>query len=156
MLSAIGLVDQAIVDAGVEVVCLGERDLILEAKRLRAAVRGLWYRRVVDALGRILDDCPEGWTVVHFHQWKAEGAGQGSGLGSKAGHAEQGPHGDDLSHHTRGRSYFVFVQGGPRRPDVGGGRAWSKEENLVVSDWRPANFGGADTDQKNHAQHEGG
>src|SRR5947209_11603108 len=67
--AAAGPVDEALTAAGVEVVCLGQSDLLGNPSRIAAAVQGTWNKRAADALGRLLGDLPPGRTIVHVHGW---------------------------------------------------------------------------------------
>src|SRR5947199_402834 len=67
--AAAGPVDEALTAAGVEVVCLGQNDLLGNPSRIAAAVQGTWNRRAADELGRLLGSCPRDRTIVHVHGW---------------------------------------------------------------------------------------
>ncbi len=55
--------------AGVEVVCLGQSDLLGNASRVAAAVQGTWNFKAIDALRKLLADLPRENTIVHVHGW---------------------------------------------------------------------------------------
>ena len=67
--AATGPVDDALTAAGVEVVCLGQSDLLGNPSRIAAAVQGTWNRRAADELGRLLEGLPADRTIVHVHGW---------------------------------------------------------------------------------------
>jgi glycosyltransferase involved in cell wall biosynthesis len=67
--AAAGPVDEALTKAGVEVVCLGQSDLLANPSRMAAAVQGTWNRPAADALGRLLGSLPADRTIVHVHGW---------------------------------------------------------------------------------------
>jgi glycosyltransferase involved in cell wall biosynthesis len=67
--AAAGPVDKALEDAGVEVVCLGQRDLLGNPSRVAAAVQGTWNRRAAAELRRLLTGLSVGRTIVHVHGW---------------------------------------------------------------------------------------
>jgi glycosyltransferase involved in cell wall biosynthesis len=67
--AATGPVDDGLTAAGVEVVCLGQSDLLGNPSRIAAAVQGTWNRRAADELGRLLEGLPADRTIVHVHGW---------------------------------------------------------------------------------------
>jgi glycosyltransferase involved in cell wall biosynthesis len=67
--AAAGPVDEVLTAAGVEVVCLGQSDLLGNPSRLAAAVQGTWNRRAAEALGRLLASVRSDRTIVHVHGW---------------------------------------------------------------------------------------
>ena len=69
LFAAAGPVDPRLAAAGVEVVCLGQQDLLGNPSRLAAARQGLWNTRAAAALGEVLAETPRGRTVVHVHGW---------------------------------------------------------------------------------------
>ena len=67
--AAAGPVDPALAASGVEVVCLGQYDILADPSRLRAATRGLWNRPAARALAGFLEGLPRGRALVHVHGW---------------------------------------------------------------------------------------
>ena len=67
--TAVPPVDQRLVDAGIEVVCLEQNDLIGNPSRSAAALQGTWNLPAVRALDGLLDRLPRESTVVHVHGW---------------------------------------------------------------------------------------
>ena len=67
--AAAGPVDKELVAAGVEVVCLGQSDLLGNASRAAAAFQGIWNFKAAKALGELLFLLPRGRTIVHVHGW---------------------------------------------------------------------------------------
>jgi glycosyltransferase involved in cell wall biosynthesis len=67
--AAAGPVEPSLEAAGVEVVCLGQYDILGDPSRLRAAVQGLWNRRAAKALGDFLAGLPRERALVHVHGW---------------------------------------------------------------------------------------
>jgi glycosyltransferase involved in cell wall biosynthesis len=67
--AAAGPIDEALVEAGVEVVCLGQSDLLGNPSRVAAAIQGTWNRRAADELRRLLSRLPLERTIVHVHGW---------------------------------------------------------------------------------------
>jgi len=55
--------------AAVEVVCLGQPDLLGNPSRAAAAVQGTWNFKAVEALGTLLQSLPRDNTIVHVHGW---------------------------------------------------------------------------------------
>ena len=69
LFAAAGPVDPRLAAAGVEVVCLGQQDLLDNPSRAAAALQGAWNTRAAAALGELLAKAPRGRTVVHVHGW---------------------------------------------------------------------------------------
>ncbi len=67
--AAAGPVDPRLEAAGVEVVCLGQQDLLGHSSRAAAALQGIWNVRAAVALGKLLAEAPRDRTVVHVHGW---------------------------------------------------------------------------------------
>jgi glycosyltransferase involved in cell wall biosynthesis len=67
--AAAGPVDAALTAAGVEVVCLGQSDLLGNPSRIAAAMQGTWNRQAADGLARLLERLPADRTIVHVHGW---------------------------------------------------------------------------------------
>jgi glycosyltransferase involved in cell wall biosynthesis len=67
--AATGPVHEALNAAGVEVVCLGQSDLLGNPSRMAAAVQGTWNQRAAEALGQLLRSLPPDHTIVHVHGW---------------------------------------------------------------------------------------
>jgi len=65
--AASGPVDAQLTDAGVEVVCLGQHDILSDPSRARSAVRLIWNQEAADALARLLAKQDRSNTVVHWH-----------------------------------------------------------------------------------------
>jgi len=62
-------VDPALQAAGVEVVCLGQRDILSNPSRASAALQGLWNGEAAQALTELLATLPSANTIVHVHGW---------------------------------------------------------------------------------------
>jgi glycosyltransferase involved in cell wall biosynthesis len=67
--AAAGPVDEALTAAGVEVVCLGQSDLLGNPSRIAAAVQGTWNKPAAAALETLLASFPPERTIVHVHGW---------------------------------------------------------------------------------------
>lgn len=67
--SAVGPIDARLQDAGVEVVCLGQQDIIDDRRRLRAAVRGVWNRQAKRSFLAVLRQLDPKSTIIHCHGW---------------------------------------------------------------------------------------
>jgi glycosyltransferase involved in cell wall biosynthesis len=67
--AATGPVDQRLVEAGVETICLGQYDILSNPSAREAAVQGIWNRKAADELGRLLAGLPRASTVIHMHGW---------------------------------------------------------------------------------------
>jgi len=62
-------VDQRLIDAGVEIVCLGQHDLLGNPWRAAAAFQGTWNLAAEWRLAKLLKTLPKGETIVHVHGW---------------------------------------------------------------------------------------
>jgi glycosyltransferase involved in cell wall biosynthesis len=69
LFAAAAPVDQRLLDAGVEVVCLGQHDLLGNPSRAAAAFQGTWNLLAERKLGELLSTLPKDNTIVHVHGW---------------------------------------------------------------------------------------
>ncbi|WP_245504363.1 glycosyltransferase family 4 protein [Lichenihabitans psoromatis] len=67
--AAVGPIAPALSAAGIDVICLGQADLIGHTSKAAAAVQGIWNGVAAKRLGELLATCPAGRTVVHVHGW---------------------------------------------------------------------------------------
>ncbi len=67
--AAAGPVAPELEAAGVEVICLGQKDLLGNPSRVAAAVQGTWNSKAGAALGKLLGSLPRDTTIVHVHGW---------------------------------------------------------------------------------------
>jgi glycosyltransferase involved in cell wall biosynthesis len=67
--AAAGPVAPELEAAGVEVICLGQTDLLGNPSRVAAAIQGTWNFKAVEALGTLLASLPRDRTIVHVHGW---------------------------------------------------------------------------------------
>ncbi len=67
--AAAGPVDPLLRDNQIEVVCLGQTDLLGAASRLQGAVQGVWNKAAQHALANLLAGMPKDRTIVHVHGW---------------------------------------------------------------------------------------
>jgi glycosyltransferase involved in cell wall biosynthesis len=65
--SACGPVDERLAAAGVEIICLGQHDILDEPDRLLAARRGIWNTHAARRLVRVLSQHDPASTIVHCH-----------------------------------------------------------------------------------------
>jgi len=65
--AACGPVDERLMAAGVEVVCLGQKDILGEPNRIKAIVDGIWNFKAARELRRLLISKPAAGTIVHCH-----------------------------------------------------------------------------------------
>jgi glycosyltransferase involved in cell wall biosynthesis len=65
----VGPVAPQLREAGVNVECLDQPDILTDPARLRAATRGIWNLQAAAALERMLKKCDRRATVVHIHGW---------------------------------------------------------------------------------------
>lgn len=67
--SAVGPVDPRLLAAGVNVVCLGQMDILSSTSRIQAATTGIWNRNAAHALTDLLSSADATTTIVHVHGW---------------------------------------------------------------------------------------
>ncbi|MFO1134595.1 MAG: glycosyltransferase family 4 protein [Rhodoblastus sp.] len=67
--AAAGPVDPQLRDNRIEVVCLGQTDLLGASSKLVAAAQGIWNTTAQRALSNLLAGMPPGRTIVHVHGW---------------------------------------------------------------------------------------
>ncbi|MGE5370258.1 MAG: hypothetical protein ACM3PD_11785 [Chloroflexota bacterium] len=67
--SACGPVDPRLAAAGVETVCLDQKDILANPSRLDAARQGIWTGTAAKALGETLAMLPGEKRIVHVHGW---------------------------------------------------------------------------------------
>ena len=62
-------VDQRLTDAGVEVVCLGQHDLLGNPSKAAGAIQGIWNFTAAREMKKLLARLPRDRTIVHVHGW---------------------------------------------------------------------------------------
>ena len=67
--AAAGPVDPVLVANGIEVVCLGQSDLLGNPSRIAAAFQGTWNLKAAQGMKQLLARLPRDSTVVHVHGW---------------------------------------------------------------------------------------
>ena len=67
--AAAGPIDPRLTEESVEVVCLGQHDILNDPSRLGAAARGIWNFEAASRLAALLASLPRGRSVVHVHGW---------------------------------------------------------------------------------------
>ncbi|MCB1543698.1 MAG: glycosyltransferase family 4 protein [Methylobacteriaceae bacterium] len=67
--AAAGPVDPLLRDNGIEVVCLGQTDLLGASSKLKGAAQGIWNTGARRALANLLAGMPSDRTIVHVHGW---------------------------------------------------------------------------------------
>jgi glycosyltransferase involved in cell wall biosynthesis len=67
--AAAGPIDRRLTEEGVEVVCLGQHDILSDPSRLGAAARGIWNFEAARRLEALLASLPRGRSLVHVHGW---------------------------------------------------------------------------------------
>jgi glycosyltransferase involved in cell wall biosynthesis len=67
--AAAGPIDPELEASGVEIVCLGQKDLLGAASRIEGAIQGVWNFKAEKALGELLATLPREKTIVHVHGW---------------------------------------------------------------------------------------
>ena len=56
-------------EPNLRVVCTGQRDILSDPSRLRAAAQGIWNTEAASAFERLIDSLDATRTIVHFHGW---------------------------------------------------------------------------------------
>ena len=69
LFAAAGPVAPELAAAGVEVVCLGQADLLGASSRVAGAMQGIWNFAAEKALSELLATLPRSSTVIHVHGW---------------------------------------------------------------------------------------
>ena len=69
VLTATKPVANELLEAGVNVVCTEQQDILNDPNKLRAFFQGLWNFKSARELKRLLDDKSIHETIVHFHGW---------------------------------------------------------------------------------------
>ncbi len=55
--------------AGVDVICCNHSEILRDANRVRAAIRGIWNRTAGHEFRKLLDSLDPSQTVIHVHGW---------------------------------------------------------------------------------------
>lgn len=67
--TAAGPIDQFLIDASVEVICLGQKDILQEKNKLKAMMQGIWNNLAYTRFKELLQTLDPTTTVLHFHGW---------------------------------------------------------------------------------------
>ena len=65
----VGPVDERLIEAGVECICLDQFDLLGDPNRARSALRGIWNREAAAQLRKLLCRFDPDDTILHVHGW---------------------------------------------------------------------------------------
>lgn len=66
---AVAPIDPSLVEAGIEVVCLHQHDILTNPSRVDAAISGAWNRQAHESLKALLRRLGAEGTLVHVHGW---------------------------------------------------------------------------------------
>jgi glycosyltransferase involved in cell wall biosynthesis len=66
---AVEPIDQELRQGGVEVVCTGQKDILQDSNRGRAALQGAWNLKAARVFDQLLKNLPPEKTIVHLHSW---------------------------------------------------------------------------------------
>lgn len=66
---AVGPIDQELRQAGVEVVCTGQKEILQDPNRGRAALQGAWNFKAARVFDNLLKNLTPEKTIVHVHGW---------------------------------------------------------------------------------------
>lgn len=67
--SGVGPVSNALIEAGVKVICVGKKDILHEKNRIKAAFLGLYDRNVEILFRELLNSYNNSDTLIHVHTW---------------------------------------------------------------------------------------
>lgn len=67
--SAVFPIDKSLLEAGVKVICLNQRDILNEPNRLNAVKQGWWNVKARKEFDKLLQNYSPLNTVIHFHSW---------------------------------------------------------------------------------------
>ncbi|MBK8173811.1 MAG: glycosyltransferase family 4 protein [Rhodospirillales bacterium] len=67
--AAVAPVEARLYEAGVDVICLDQPDLLNDDSALRAATRGIWNRAAAERLSALLNTLDPSQTILHVHGW---------------------------------------------------------------------------------------
>lgn len=69
LFSAVSPVDPSLLEAGVEVVCLEQNDILNNPDRMKAIRQGLWNKKAERMFRQLLSTIDPKTSVIHFHGW---------------------------------------------------------------------------------------
>jgi glycosyltransferase involved in cell wall biosynthesis len=69
LLASVGPIDRRLLDAGVNVICLNQFDILSNTSRIAAGAQGLWNPSAASAIEKILTAVSREKIVVHVHGW---------------------------------------------------------------------------------------
>ncbi|MBS5057226.1 glycosyltransferase family 4 protein [Bacteroides sp.] len=69
LFSAVRPIDSRLKKAGVNVICIGKKDILHDDNRLRAICKGLWDNETKREFERLLTTLDPAESIVHFHTW---------------------------------------------------------------------------------------
>lgn len=67
--SGVGPVSNALIDAGVKVICIDKKDILHEKNRFKAAYLGLYDKNVENSFRELLNGYNNCETLIHVHTW---------------------------------------------------------------------------------------
>ena len=67
--AAVGPIDERLERAGIRVVCLGQRDILSDSRRIRAIFQGLWNEKSKRTFNKLISEFEPATTIVHVHGW---------------------------------------------------------------------------------------
>lgn len=67
--AAAGPVSPQLAEAGIETICLDQKDLVGNPSKIAAALQGIWNVTAAKALEALLERLPRENTIVHVHGW---------------------------------------------------------------------------------------
>lgn len=67
--TAVGPIDKNLIEAGCQVVCLNQYDILSNPNRLYAIKQGIWNKSALQKFNDLLKDFNPQNTIIHFHSW---------------------------------------------------------------------------------------
>ena len=67
--TAVGPIDKHLIEAGCQVVCLNQYDILSNPNRLYAIKQGIWNKSALQKFNDLLKDFNPQNTIIHFHAW---------------------------------------------------------------------------------------
>lgn len=68
LFSGMGAIDNQLLAHGIEVKCLGQKDLI-HSNKLKGMMQGLWNRKAKHGIEQLLEKLNPAETIIHLHGW---------------------------------------------------------------------------------------
>ena len=67
--TAVPPVMEGLASENLDIVCIGQHEILMDPNRLRAVMQGIWNKRAAQEMRKLLAGCDPGNTIVHVHGW---------------------------------------------------------------------------------------